>query len=74
MIDTEAWGNLALYPGSINEGAHELRIHSMVGRLASFHKNVFSDTFLVDSHLLLTLPLETGTFEVDELALQESLF
>ena len=74
MIDTEVWSNLALYPGSIKEGAHELTINSMVGRLAACQKTGFANTFLVDTHSLLTLPLETGTFEVDELALQESLF
>ena len=74
MVDAEVWGKLAPYPGSIKEGAHELTIHSMVGRLAACHKTGFSDSFLVDTQSLLTLPLETGTFEVDELALQESLF
>ena len=74
MVDAEVWGGLAQYPGSMKEGAHELTIHSMVGRLAACHKTGFSDAFLVDMHSLLTLPLETGTFAVDELALQESLF
>ena len=74
MVDAEVWGDLAQYPGSIKEGAHELTIHSMVGRLAACHKTGFSGAFLVDLQSLLTLPLETGTFAVDELALQESLF
>ena len=74
MIDEEVWGKLVSYPSSINEGAHELTIHSMVGRLAACHKTGFADTFLLDWQPLLTLPLETGTFEVDELAMQESLF
>lgn len=74
MINNDVWNDLAPYPGSINEGAHEFQIHSMVGRLAACHKTGFTDTFLLDTQPLLTLPLETGTFEVDELALQESLF
>ena len=74
MMNEEVWGKLVSYPSSINEGAHELTIHSMVGRLAACHKTGFGDTFLLDWQPLLTLPLETGTFEVDELAMQESLF
>ena len=71
MIDTESLGQPCAIPRINQEGAHELTIHSMVGRLAACHK--VDSRHLSCGHSLLTLPLETGTFEVDELALQESL-
>ena len=73
-IEDQAWTNLVSYPAVINQGAHEFAIKSMVGRLAVCNRTGFAENFLVDLQPLLTHPLETGDFEIDEFIMQDSLF
>ena len=73
-IEDQAWTNLVSYPTVINQGAHEFTIKSMVGRLAVCNRMGFAENFLLDLQPLLTQPLETGDFEIDEFIMQDSLF
>ena len=73
-IQDRTWTNLVSYPTVINQGAHEFTIKSMVGRLAAYNRTGFAENFLVDLQPLLTHPLETGDFEIDEFIMQDSLF
>ena len=73
-IEDQAWTNLVSYPTVINQGAHEFTIKSMVGRLAVCSRTGFAENFLLDLQPLLTQPLETGDFEIDEFIMQDSLF
>ena len=73
-IEDQAWTNLVSYPTVINQGAHEFTIKSMVGRLAVCNRTGFAENFLLDLQPLLTQPLETGDFEIDEFIMQDSLF
>ena len=74
MLDNAHWKDLVAYPAALTHGAHELTIHSMVGRLAACSRSGFEETFLLDIQPLLGRPLERGDFELDQLVLQESLF
>ena len=73
-IEDQAWTDLVSYPTVINQGAHEFTIKSMVGRLATCNRTGFTENFLLDLQPLLTHPLETGDFEIDEFIMQNSLF
>ncbi len=73
-IEDQIWANVVSYPTVINQGAHEFTIKSMVGRLAACNRTGFVENFLVDLQPLLTHPLETGDFEIDEFVMQDSLF
>ena len=73
-VEDPTWSDLVAYPAAINQGAHELTIKSMVGRLARCNRHGFKENFLLDLQPLVAQPLENGNFEVDELVMQESLF
>ncbi len=73
-IEDPLWQDLVAYPATLTHGAHEFTIRSMVGRLAACTRTGMTEVFLLDLQTLLGRPLERGDFELDELALQVSLF
>ncbi len=67
-------GKLHPYPHRLDQGAHDLQIVDLCGRVAAAVPNATDDVLAVDLGQLFGVEQEVGHFDTDEIALQGSLF
>lgn len=69
-----AWDRPHPYPLALDTGQHHIRIEAMCGRLAAVSRPGGSDRFVIDIGRLYGREIEIGTFQSDEVTVQDSLF
>lgn len=74
VADDPSVTKLYRYPLRLGSGNHDLEIVGMVGRVAAARRPASADVFAIDLQDLFGIELETGDFESDEIAIQDSLF
>jgi hypothetical protein len=72
--ETDLWAGLHLYPLRLDSGAHHIEVLDVCGRMVVLTKPGTTDRFVADIAQLFGVVLDIGTYEPDELAVQDSLF
>ncbi len=68
------WSEVRPYPLSPREGAHDLEIVDMVGRMAAVRRTGTNDIFVIDLQRIYGIELDLGDHQADELVIQDALF
>lgn len=68
------WERPHPYPLALDAGQHDLTIEAMCGRLAAVSRPDGADRFVIDIGRLYGREIEIGSFQSDEVTVQDSLF
>lgn len=69
----KCWANIQKYPNSLSVGSHDVKVASVIGKVAALSHSS-GMTLLADLDEILGLAVELGEFSGDQLSVQEKLF
>ncbi len=67
------WANIKKYPNSLSAGSHDVKVASVIGKVAALDHSS-GMTLVADLDEILGLAVELGEFGGDQLSVQEKLF